>query len=93
MPVSLEHKERVLRHLEGQANAALAGLIDRLEIRRMESAEYQARWCQACLRTEMRSPFVMLHPGDGGRCHQQMQLGTISECIASFRERQAEDDS
>lgn len=60
-------------------------LIDRLEVRRMESANYSARWCVSCLRTELRNPFAMLHAGDGGKCHQQMKTGTISECIADFR--------
>ena len=62
----------------------LDDLISRLEIRRMESAAYKARWCTCCFRTELREPFVMLHSGDGGKCHQPIQTGTISECITSF---------
>lgn len=65
-------------------------IIDRLEIRRMESPHYTARWCLSCLRTEIRNPFAMLHPGGDGSCKQQMQTGSLQECIAAFRSEQAE---
>lgn len=65
-------------------------IVDRLEIRRMESPNYTARWCLACLRTEIRNPFTMLHPGGDGSCKQTMRTGTISECIDAFRGEQAE---
>lgn len=64
---------------------ALDDLIDRLEIRQMESADYLARWCTSCLRTELRNPFALLHSGGDGSCHQQMQSGPIKECLESFR--------
>lgn len=65
-------------------------IVNRLEIRRMESADYKARWCLSCLRTEIRSPFAMLHPGGDGSCKQTMSTGTISECIDAFKCEQAE---
>lgn len=65
-------------------------ILDRLEIRQMESAAYKARWCLACLRTEIRDPFAMLHPGGDGSCKQTMSSGMISECIAAFKYEQAE---
>lgn len=70
--------------------SSLEDLIDRLEMRRMSRADYTARWCTSCLRTELRTPFVMLHSGSDGSCHQLMEDGTISECINSFRALQRE---
>jgi hypothetical protein len=67
------------------ANSILDDLIDRLEVRQMESAEYAARWCPCCLRTELRNPFVMLHAGGDGSCKQQIQTGTIRECLESLK--------
>lgn len=77
------------------ANTALDEIIDRLELRQMESSRYKARWCCACLRTELREPFVMLHPGGDGSCKQQMQTGSVRECIESLKElrREIEDEN
>lgn len=65
-------------------------IIDRLEIRQMESSRYKARWCCACLRTELREPFVMIHPGGNGSCKQQMQTGSVRECLDGLKELRRE---
>lgn len=73
----------------------LEHILDRLEMRRMAAEGYTACWCTACFATALHGPkprreFVDIWPMDR-ECRQEIKIGTISECIASFRERQAED--
>lgn len=71
-------------------NTVLDAIIDRLEIRLMESSSYKARWCCSCLRTELREPFVMIHAGGDGSCKQQLRVGGVGECLDSLKELRRE---